>query len=70
MNKEHISKIMFYFGFVVVMLLISAGVYIILSPSLNYIPKNFRLITGTFIIVYSAFRLIMIFQKLKMKNEE
>lgn len=59
-QKEGRGKLMKVFGIVVVLLILIAGVYLLVSPSMNLWPKNIRIIFALIIITYGFFRLLTI----------
>jgi len=67
-KKEYIAQLMLIFGIMMVILILVSGIYILLSPSLNYWPKNFRTVFAVIIISYGFYRSVNIF--IKFKNKE
>lgn len=59
---------MLIIGIMTAILILFSGVYILLSPSLNYWPKNFRTVFAVIIISYGFYRSVNIF--IKFKNKE
>lgn len=59
---------MLIFGIMMVILILVSGIYILLSPSLNYWPKNFRTVFAVIIISYGFYRTVNIFTKFKNKE--
>lgn len=47
-----------------------AGLYVIISPKINYIPKNIRIIFGSFLFLYAIFRLVRTIYKDRDKEED
>jgi uncharacterized membrane protein len=56
------------FGIIVVVLFLILGGLVIFSRMFDYIPKSYRVIFGTLIILYGAFRLVLLYNK--SRNEE
>jgi hypothetical protein len=71
MIKKDISgQVMSIFGLMMVIMLIIAGIFILISPSLGNWPKNFRTIFAIVIIAYGLFRLVNIIMKFKNREVE
>ena len=70
MFKLSPTKIYTILSILIVAFLILLGVMLMLSTRFNYIPSNFRIIIGFFIIAYGSFRLVTIYYKSKSKNDE
>ena len=64
-----INKIAIWFNFLVIFMYLGAGLYVIFSPKIDYIPKNIRVIFGSFLILYGVFRLVRTIYK-DRDNEE
>jgi hypothetical protein len=47
-----------------------AGIYVIFSPKIDYIPKNIRIIFGAFLFLYGAFRLVRTIYKDRDNDED
>jgi len=58
-----------WFNFLIILMYFGAGLYVIFSPKINYIPKNIRVIFGSFLFLYGAFRLVRTIYK-DRDNEE
>lgn len=56
---------MIIFGFFMVVLYIGLGATLMFFPAFTYVPKEIRLIFGFFFLMYGAFRLVRLLQKLK-----
>ena len=69
MKKVDITQLMLNIGVVMVILIITLGVYILLSPSLNYWPKYSRTIFAVVILGYGFYRSVSIFHNYKKKEE-
>jgi Na+/proline symporter len=67
---DTINKYLRYFGFIFVIIFLLLGGLLIFSDYFNYIPKNFRLILASIIILYSAFRMVALVYKLKQKTDD
>jgi hypothetical protein len=72
LGMDTLNKYMKYFGFIIVAFFFILGFLLIFSDFFNYIPAKFRFIFAAIIILYSAFRLAVIFYKPKEPagNEE
>jgi len=70
MKKEYLSQILLIFGIMMVVLIIVLGIYILLSPSLVYWPKYFRMIFALGIITYGFYRSVIIFHTYKKKEDK
>lgn len=68
--KSKPAKLYWIFGLIVVILLLILGMIMLFSNLFSYVPLNFRIIIGFFIISYGAFRLVSIYQKTKYQNDE
>jgi quinol-cytochrome oxidoreductase complex cytochrome b subunit len=66
---DFLSHFMVYFGIIIVLLFFAFGAFVIFSPTLNYVPENFRTIFGVVIIAYGFFRLVNIYWKFKNKEK-
>ncbi len=66
------DKFLFFywiFGLIIAALFLLFGLFIIFSDAFTYVPENFRIVIGIFLIAYGLFRVINIFIK-NRKNEE
>ena len=70
MKKEYLAQIMIIFGIMMVILIIILGIYILLSPSLDYWPKYFRTIFAVIIIAYGFYRSMNMFNKYKKQEDK
>lgn len=61
---------MLIIGIMMAILIIVLGIYILLSPLLNYWPKYFRMIFAMIIIVYGFYRSVNMFHKYKNKEDK
>jgi prepilin signal peptidase PulO-like enzyme (type II secretory pathway) len=68
MTKEDIPDIMTIIGFIVAALFMAFGIYILFSPKMDNIPKEFRTIFGVVVIMYGLFRSVIIYQKSKKRR--
>ena len=64
------SRIMFFVRFAIILMFFVFGVYVLFSPNLDYIPRNFRVIFAIFILLYGFYRLVSSLQKIKKNREE
>lgn len=70
-NNSIFAKIMIYFGFFMVILYIGLGLFLIISPTFDYIPSTMKNVFAIFFIVYGIFRLVRLIMKLKeLRNYE
>ncbi len=67
-KKEYIAQLMLIIGVMMVILIVVLGFYILISPSLDYWPKNFRTIFAIVTIAYGFYRSMNIFHKFKNKE--
>lgn len=58
------------FGIIIVVLLLVFGLTLLTSNAFSYIPINYRIIVGLFILSYGAFRLVNIYYKYKSNRDE
>jgi hypothetical protein len=65
MSSKWNFNVMNIFGLVMVAFYIAAGLYILLTHTFNYVPSEFRIMLGAFLILYGIFRFVRIFVKLK-----
>jgi hypothetical protein len=68
-KKDYVGQLTVIFGIMMIVLFFVLGIYILISPSFNYIPKNFRTIFAIVLIAYGFFRLVTIYQKYKKREE-
>ena len=59
-QKKGRGQLMKIFGVIVVLLILIAGIYLLVSPSMNLWPRNIRIIFALIIITYGFFRLFTI----------
>jgi hypothetical protein len=64
------AKYYWYFSVLIVSLIILLGIFLFISDFFKNVPTNIRIVIATFIISYGSFRLVMIFSKLKKRNDE
>jgi amino acid permease len=69
MIKGNYAGIMTIMGFIVAFLFLAFGIYILFSPKMINIPKEFRTIFGVVVIMYGLFRSVIIYQKSKNRRE-
>jgi hypothetical protein len=70
MKKEFLAKMMAIFGIMMVIIIVCLGIYILVSPSLNFGPKYFRTIFAIIIMTYGFYRSVNIFQNCKNKEDK
>ena len=63
-NRITFSKVMLYFGLLMIILYISAGFTLIFAKVLINTPKEFRVIFGIFFVIYGIFRFVRVYPKL------
>jgi len=59
-----------YFSLAVVAMFFILGVYLLVSPSFNYLPKEVRVIFSVFLFLYGAYRLVRVLTKRKEEEED
>jgi NADH:ubiquinone oxidoreductase subunit 6 (subunit J) len=59
------SKAMLWFGAVMILVYIGAGIALIFFPVMLYAPEEFKTIFGIFFVVYGLFRLVRVIPKFK-----
>jgi hypothetical protein len=64
------SRVMFFISIAIILMFFVFGIYVLFSPNLDYIPRNFRVIFAIFILLYGFYRLVSSFQKYKKNREE
>jgi len=70
MSGNHfITKFMFVFGLLMVILYLLLGFSLVFMNYFNYIPKEIKTIFGLFFVVYGLFRLVRIYYKYKDSKE-
>jgi len=57
-------------GYAVAALFVAFGLYILFSPQMVYVPKEFRNIFGIVVIGYGLFRGVIIYQKSRERKED
>jgi hypothetical protein len=67
-KRDLLPNVMTVVGFSVAALFVAFGVYIIFSPVMNNVPKEFRNIFGVVVIGYGLFRSVIIYQKSKQRE--
>lgn len=68
-NHFSFSNIMFYFGLVMILFYIGAGLTLIFSSVLQNTPKEYKVIFGIFFVLYGIFRFVRVYPKLKNRNQ-
>jgi uncharacterized membrane protein HdeD (DUF308 family) len=69
-NRISFSKIMLYFGLLMILLYIVAGSVLIFAQVLPDSPKQFKVIFGIFFVLYGIFRFARVYPKLKNRNQD
>lgn len=59
-----------YFSFLVVVLYFFLGIFILVSPTFRYLPKEIKIIFSVFLFLYGAFRLARIWTKSREEDQE
>ena len=67
-KKKLFPDIMTIMGFTVAALFLAFGLYILFSPQMDNVPKEFRTIFGIIVISYGLFRTVIIYQKSKQRR--
>jgi len=67
--SKHFAWIYFSFGLIIAGLISVLGFIVLFSKSFSYVPENFRLVVGVFLIAYGLFRVITNLMKLKKDSE-
>ena len=68
-RKDTLPDFMTIVGYAVAALFVVFGLYILFSPQMVYVPKEFRMIFGIVVIGYGVFRSVIIYQKSKQRKE-
>jgi heme/copper-type cytochrome/quinol oxidase subunit 4 len=68
-KRDFMPDIMTIIGYAVAALFVVLGFYMILSPKMVNMQKEFRTIFGVVVIGYGLFRSVIIFQKSKQRKE-
>ena len=68
-RKDTLPGIMTIVGYAVAALFVAFGLYILFSPQMVYVPKEFRNIFGIVVIGYGLFRGVIIYQKSRERKE-
>lgn len=69
MEKKSVN-FYWWFGLIIVSLILLLGILLIFSNYFVYVPINYRIIFGGLIISYGAFRLVGIILKSKKQDDE
>jgi hypothetical protein len=67
---NNLNKYLKLFSYVVILLLIALGLFMLFSDFFYYMPKNYRIIFALIIIAYGSFRLVTIINKPKSQMNE
>lgn len=59
-----------YFSLFVIALYFFLGVYILVSPTFSYLPKEIKIIFSVFLFLYGGFRLARLWTKYREDREE
>ncbi|MEI7499005.1 MAG: C4-dicarboxylate ABC transporter [Bacteroidota bacterium] len=59
-----------FFSWFVILLYFVLGVYVLVSPRFQHLPKEIKYIFAIFLFLYGAFRLARIWTKSRERNEE
>ena len=68
-TKDTLPGVMTIIGYAVAALFVAFGLYILFSPQMVYVPKEFRNIFGIVVIGYGLFRGVIIYQKSRERKE-
>jgi prepilin signal peptidase PulO-like enzyme (type II secretory pathway) len=68
-KKDSLPDVMTIVGYVVATLFIAMGLYMLFGAAMKSIPKEFRNIFGVVVIGYGVFRLVLIYQKSKVRKD-
>jgi hypothetical protein len=69
-NMDLYSRMMFFVGIAIILMFFALGAFVLFSPTMSYIPKNYKVIFSIFIFGYGFFRLIGSYQKFKKSRED
>ncbi|MBN1143399.1 MAG: hypothetical protein JXA72_03210 [Bacteroidales bacterium] len=69
-KKDTLPGVMTIVGYAVAALFVAFGLYILVSPQMIYVPKEFRNIFGIVVIGYGVFRGVIIYQKSRERKED
>jgi positive regulator of sigma E activity len=59
-----------YFSIVIIVLYFFLAVYILVSPTFQYLTKEIRIIFAAFLFLYGGFRLARLWTKSREQDEE
>ncbi len=68
-KRDLLPDLMTLIGYAVAILFVVFGFYIIFSPVMAGVQKEFRMIFGVVVIGYGLFRSVIIYQKSKQRKE-
>lgn len=68
-KRDLLSNVMTTVGFSVAALFVIFGLYVMFTPHLVNIPKEFRNIFGVVVIGYGVFRSVLIYQRSRQRKE-
>lgn len=68
-KRDLLPGVMTMIGYAVAALFLAFGLYVIFSPQMADVPKEFRNIFGFVVIGYGLFRAVIIYQKSKQRKE-
>lgn len=69
-RKDTLPGVMTIIGYAVAALFVAFGLYVLFSPQMVYVPKEFRNIFGIVVIGYGLFRGVIIYQKSRERKED
>lgn len=68
-KKDTLPGVMTIIGYAVAALFVAFGLYVLFSPQMVYVPKEFRNIFGVVVVGYGLFRAVIIYQKSRERKE-
>lgn len=68
--KDLYTQVMFFVGIAVILVFFAFGIFILVSPVLDYVPKTFRLGLAIFILLYGCIRSLQVVQKIRKSKED
>lgn len=69
-KKDTIPGVMTIIGYAVAALFVAFGLYVLFSPQMVYVPKEFRNIFGIIVVGYGVFRAVIIYQKSRERKDD
>jgi prepilin signal peptidase PulO-like enzyme (type II secretory pathway) len=69
-KKDTLPGVMTIIGYAVAALFVAFGLYVLFSPQMVYVPKEFRNIFGIVVVGYGLFRAVIIYQKSRERKED